>query len=593
MLGLDELTETAKRLARARKGAESPIEVAKKDLVGLRTRLEGLDNERATACAAALSEKIWDLDAALALATGVTPGPGGDLERLRALCRLELPSEDEVLAAVEELGSAAQALAAVSGTEAARARSLAALLEAALTHYGLHHETDCPVCGRTGALDGNWARVAGSKVARLRCVAEAADAAHRQACRARARARARALVASVPQALIREAPAGLELTRALVAWRAWTQLLDEPGDVGLEALAEHLMASWAPLVDAVCALVAKSAALLAESEDRWAPTAAAVSAWCTSARDALTRALAIPPLKAAESWLKKATDDIRNARLAPLADEARLIWEQLRQESNVGLGALRLTGSSTQRHLQLDVVVDDSPGMALSVMSQGELNALALSIFLPRSTLAASPFRFLVIDDPVQAMDPAKVDGLARVLEMVARRRQVVVFTHDERLPAAARHLGIAARVLEVTRRPGSVVNVRLALDPVNRALADARALCADQVLPGEVAARVVAGMCRVALEAALVEAIRRRLLRAGESHVQIEVALERAATLTKRASLALFGHDNRAGEVLARLNGWGSRSADTYQALSKGAHQRHPGNLVDWWATPLRRERL
>jgi hypothetical protein len=59
-------------------------------------------------------------------------------------------------------------------------------------------------------------------------------------------------------------------------------------------------------------------------------------------------------------------------------------------------------------------------------MSQGEVNALALSVFLPRARLPASPFRFLVIDDPVQAMDPAKVDGLARVLEKAAADRQVI-----------------------------------------------------------------------------------------------------------------------------------------------------------------------
>jgi hypothetical protein len=48
------------------------------------------------------------------------------------------------------------------------------------------------------------------------------------------------------------------------------------------------------------------------------------------------------------------------------------------------------------------------------VISQGEVNPLVLSMFLPRARLSGSLFRFLVIDDRVQAMDPAKVDGLAR-----------------------------------------------------------------------------------------------------------------------------------------------------------------------------------
>ena len=139
------------------------------------------------------------------------------------------------------------------------------------------------------------------------------------------------------------------------------------------------------------------------------------------------------------------------------------------------LGAIRLAGSATQRRVELDVSVDGTPGSALGVMSQGEVNALALSVFLPRATLPASPFRFLVIDDPVQAMDPAKVDGLARVLESTAAGRQVIVFTHDNRLAQAVRQLSIPASILEVTRRPGSAVQIRTCLDPAEQALQDAQ----------------------------------------------------------------------------------------------------------------------
>ena len=219
-------------------------------------------------------------------------------------------------------------------------------------------------------------------------------------------------------------------------------------------------------------------------------------------------------IKAAETWLKGATDDIRNERLAPLAEQARVIWRMLRQESNVDLGAVRLAGSATQRRVELDVSVDGTPGSALGVMSQGEVNALALSVFLPRATLPASSFRFLVIDDPVQAMDPAKVDGLARVLESTAVGRQVIVFTHDNRLAQAVRQLSIPASILEATRRPGSAVQIRTCLDPVEQALQDARALAADDSLPPEMAARVVPGLCRTAVEAAFTEAIWRHQLR-------------------------------------------------------------------------------
>ena len=186
-------------------------------------------------------------------------------------------------------------------------------------------------------------------------------------------------------------------------------------------------------------------------------------------------------------------------------------WEHLRQQSNVVLGRIELTGTKSQRRVALDVTVDGIPGAALGVMSQGELHSLALSLFLPRATLSGSPFRFVVIDDPVQSMDPARVDGLARALEETARTRQVIVFTHDERLPEAVRRLGIKSTILSITRRPKSVVEVRTALNPVQAHITDALALFHTTDLPTNVVRRLVPGFCRSALEAAFIALMRRR----------------------------------------------------------------------------------
>ena len=210
-------------------------------------------------------------------------------------------------------------------------------------------------------------------------------------------------------------------------------------------MAQHLEAEFPALVSAVTAVATAAAEALASRDDQWAPIAADVAAWCADAAKAVSGGTAVGYLKIARKWLADAIDDLRDRRLAPLAEQSRTIWADLRQESNVDLGAFRLVGANTTRRLDLDVSVDGSPGAALGVMSQGEINALALSIFLPRATMPDSPFNFLVIDDPVQAMDPAKVDGLAKVLDKVARRRQVVVFTHDNRLASAIKDLGIPA----------------------------------------------------------------------------------------------------------------------------------------------------
>ena len=128
-------------------------------------------------------------------------------------------------------------------------------------------------------------------------------------------------------------------------------------------------------------------------------------------------------------------------------------------------------------------------------------------------------------------MDPARVDGLARVLEMVAKERQVVVLTHDDRLPEAVRRLEIAATVIEVTRRDRSVVELRPVLDPVTRYLDDAFALAKTDQLPAVVAERVIPGFCRMALEAACAAVVRRRRLGRGEPHAEVERLLGGART--------------------------------------------------------------
>jgi len=141
-----------------------------------------------------------------------------------------------------------------------------------------------------------------------------------------------------------------------------------------------------------------------------------------------------------------------------------------------------------------------------------------------------------------------------------------------------------AAAILEVTRRPASAVEVRACLDPVQQALRDAGALAADHSVPAEVAARVVPGLCRTAVEAAFTETIWRRQLSAGRGHAEIEAALEAATSLNLLAGLALTGDAANGGQVLPRLNAWGRRFADTFQALNKGAHAAHagdPGQLV------------
>jgi hypothetical protein len=315
-----------------------------------------------------------------------------------------------------------------------------------------------------------------------------------------------------------------------------------------------VQAASGPLREAVLALRESARVALDRRDDAWRPLAVEVASWRLGAQAATSGAADLDRLKRAEAWLKKAAAGIRDDRFAPIAEKAASIWGHLRQQSHVELGRIQLTGDGTRRRVVLDVTVDGVAGAALGVMSQGELHSVALSLFVPRATLPESPFRFIVVDDPVQSMDPARVDGLARVLEGASADRQVLVFTHDDRLPEAVRRLDIPAEILEVTRREGSVVEVRRSLEPVGRYLEDALAVAGTAGLPSSAAAQVVPGLCRLALEAVCMELLRRRRLTRGEAHADVERLLRDAGSLTGLASLALFDDVGRGPDVLERL---------------------------------------
>ena len=286
-----------------------------------------------------------------------------------------------------------------------------------------------------------------------------------------------------PKPMVLRADFGGEIdaSAAAAAWDRWT-----PPGVSAE--------TFAALSTAVDSLRSQAVAVLRRRAEAWQPVAYELAAWARQARKSQDAAARLADLRKAIDWLRKIGAQVRNARLAPFAQASAQVWETLRQESNVELGPITLAGAGTQRRVALDVTVDGAPGAALSVMSQGELHALGLALFLPRATAAESPFGFVVIDDPVQSMDPAKVDGLARVLSSAAASRQVVVFTHDDRLPAALRQLQLPATVWAVTRRERSVVSLKKVDDPVSRYLDDARALARTEQLPETVRAVAVAG---------------------------------------------------------------------------------------------------
>jgi recombinational DNA repair ATPase RecF len=566
LLGVDEARDAAKALGARRLADEKTLRAAKAALPPLLDELRASDDERAVAIAAALSGRSWDLDGAEAHLLDDESAAGPVTATLQALAGLQAPDPAAVAALADRLDEAAQQRAAAAASDAGRAARVAALLDAAVTCVTHDGAQPCPVCGSGVVLDEGWVGQARAEAEALRAQAEqvrAADAALRGAVED-----ARRLCSPVPPVLARSAGVGVDAALLTERWTAWAQLPEEPN-----ALAVHLRAAAASVAEAAQAVCAAALEELDRRQARWRPLAVRFAAWVAEARDALAADARSKQLKRAETWLGDTVRAIEVERFAPIRDRTVTLWEQLRLDSNVRLDEVAMRSSGPRRHLALDVAVDDSEASALGVMSQGELHALALSVFLPRATLDASPFRFVVIDDPVQAMDPARVDGLARVLSAVAATRQVVVFTHDARLPEAVRRLQLPALVFEVTRRPQSRVEVREVSDPIERVLEDARAVALTTDLDPALTERVVPGLCREAVEAACARAVRRRRLRRGERHDDVEQLLDGARTTNDLAALALHDDRGAGGAVLSKLNQWGRDHADVYQWCRQGAH--------------------
>jgi len=582
ILGLEDVEDLQATIRAARLERERGDKAVRAEVKELLEGLEGVEDERAAVVAAALRAAPVEFDAIeLALeGVGEEGDPGAEMEALRALASLGVPEPVAVDAAFDALTVAREDLAGLAGTDAAHAASLVELLEAALRHDEAHQEPDCPVCGTAGMIDERWRARTAQEIGRL--ASESRRVEDAQAAVAAAQRRVSDLLAPRPPAAVARArDLGLDPGPLEVAWERWAAERVRSGEAGAEAA---LRGALAGVAEAAEALAGAAGAELDRREDAWRPVARRLGEWLPPARRAARAALRLKDLKAAEAWVKEAAADLQELRLAPIAEAAKENWAALRQESNVSLDGFRLRRSGNMRSAAVEVTVDGSDASAFGVMSQGELHALAVSIFLPRAALPESPFRFLVIDDPVQSMDPAKVDGLARVLERAAQDRQVVVFTHDERLAEAVRRLNVEATVLGVTRRPLSKVEVRRERDPVERYLDDARALLKEDDLPADVALRVVPGFCRHALEAACVTAVRRRRLGRGDPHAKVEEDIASARKLNSHLSLALFDVPDRGGDVLSVINSrFGRPKGDAVRAANRGAHEGLEGDLRDF----------
>ena len=541
VLGVGQLGDALKRIQTRLKDRKAPGQVAAKDRKELLRRAGELDDERAAEAAALLKKTAPDVGALRSLATGLTVVDRGPLSALRTLASVTEPSPPgDATESARRLRVAVAEMADVRADTSSRQLARLELLERALIVHADHGDMTCPVC-HAGELNEVWAEDSRRLVADQRRQLEDLDSA-RQTLKV-ALEHARLSLRSRPSALDRAPLPEIDpvVGAARAAWDAWADSPQGSDAHTASALADHLERHAAGLADRLREVRLAASEQLAALDDKWEPLAADIATWCSHWDEWLATKPSADMLARAEKWLKENDLRLKNERLEPIRTGAREAWAQLRQESNVDLGDLTLEGTSTRRRVRIESTVDGEDAGSLAVLSQGELHALALALFLPRATMAESPFRFIVLDDPVQAMDPAKVDGLVELLSHLADTRQVIVLSHDDRLPAAVRRAELGATIVEVIRGKDSHVWVRRVDDPSTRYLSDAFALLKDESLPEVTLRKTLPGILRFAVESAAKDRFFTHRLRAGATLGEVEETWDDAATTRDRVSLAVY----------------------------------------------------
>ncbi len=575
ILGVEQLTDAIARLNARLKQHKAPGDRGAAARKELKAAAEALDDARAGQAATLLRKTDLNVAALRALATGSVQADQGPVQALRLLSGLPAPATSEQVTSVAtRLRAAVTDLADVGAEVSDRSLARLELLEQGLRLHAEHGDMTCPVC-RTGELNDAWLSTSRDLAAEQRSELSSLDSA-RQTLRL-ALSEARKLLTPQPTGL-QQTPLpelGTTMEQARAAWTAWVDVPSGSDATAATALADHLETRLDDLLAALGDVREAASTRLSALEDAWQPLASRVAGWCDEWEAWQQSRPVADQLAAAEKWLKANDLDIKNERLEPIRDQAHHAWSKLRQESNVELGNLSLTGTKTSRKVVMGTSIDGVPAEGIPVLSQGELHALALCLFLPRATMAESPFRFLVLDDPVQAMDPAKVDGLVELLSELAQTRQVIVLSHDDRLSAAVRRNSVDATILDVTRGKDSRVSIEVSTDPATRYLEDAHGLVTEfdnERVSDSAMRRTLPGLLRFAVEAAAKDRFFADQILAGSPLVEVEDIWQGATTTRLKVMLAVFGEDRENHE----LEKWASAPYRKFGLKSVGSAMHH-----------------
>ena len=519
---------------------------------------------------------------------------------LRFMCSLEFVSAEEINNLVQELQELHSRIQPFMGSSSLGSARLArAIWAAQIVHV---HEGDqvCPVC-ETGRLDESWMRAADERVSRL--VSEAKKVAQIENELERLTLECDEFLCEnfLGKGLLLAAKSlGIDTSELAQAMQSWNSAIAEKPslesalginreatdefkqnndfadplnrltpsltDEGVLEVAGRLLERGAQVRAALVPLRERAQVELDRREDLWRPLNRTLRKWLPVGRRGKDSAERLAAVHEAENFLANVEEEVRVERFRPIEERARRNWGWMGQGSRITFDGLAVTEQAASRGLDLVTNIDGQGSAALAVMSQGELNALFAQPLPGPCSTSRKPFPLPGNRRPCAGYGPHQGGRPWRAFwKKRLEERQVIVFTHDERLPAAVRRLRIEHRLLAVTRRENSQVQCQPVQEPVRRHLDDAHAVRLTESLDDETRRRVIPGFCRQALEAACLEAVWRNRTAAGHDYAETEQDVNHAQTLNAKLALVLLDDAN-------------GNSSGHAQRPSTGASEPGPG---------------
>ena len=168
--------------------------------------------------------------------------------------------------------------------------------------------------------------------------------------------------------------------------------------------------------------------------------------------------------------VRNAVDDIRSKIIRrEFNDRLNRLWRDLFVRLAPGepfIPAFRIPTASTQR-LQPKLITEhrdggDAGGTPGAMLSAGNLNTAALTLFTALHLSVPNKLPWLILDDPVQSMDDVHIAHFAALLRTLSKEhgRQIMIAVHDRqlfeylRLELSPAFVGDSLLTLELSRGP-------------------------------------------------------------------------------------------------------------------------------------------